>query len=571
MNEPLKKAAALQADVLVVGAGPVGLTLAMDLASRGVSVVIAETRRYAEPPNVKCNHVAARTMEQFRRLGVAHKLRDAGLPADHPNDVVFRTTALGTELTRIPIPCRRDRYTETEGPDAWWPTPEPPHRINQLFLEPILLEHTAALPGVTLLNRTQITGFAQDAQGVQATALDLDHGTTQTIQARYLVGCDGGSSMVRKQIGAKLEGTAVIQRVQSTYIRAPQLAAMLPGQRAWSYYMVNPRRCGTMFAIDGHETWLIHNHLNAEEPEFDSVDRDTSIRHILGVGPDFQYDVISKEDWVGRRLVANRFRDRRVFLAGDAAHLWVPYAGYGMNAGIADAINLAWLLAARVQGWAEESILDAYEIERQPITEQVSQFAMDHAQKMIKARRGVPPNIEEPGPAGDAVRAEIGQEAYELNVQQFCCAGLNFGYFYTGSPIMLPDGEAPPVYTMGGFTPSTVPGCRAPHFWLADGRSLYDALGAGYTLLRLDAKVDVQPLVAAARARQLPLKVLDLQGEALPEAYRHKLVLCRSDQHVAWRADAVPADAAALVELLRGAARTVAHREAAAQASHSLA
>lgn len=545
------------ADVLVVGAGPVGLTLAMDLASRGVRVTIAEIRRYAEPPNVKCNHVSARTMEVFRRLGVAGKLRDAGLPADYPNDVVFRTSVCGTELTRIPIPCRRDRYTATDGPDTWWPTPEPPHRINQLFLEPILLEHTAALPGVTLLNRTQVTGLQQHAGSVEATLLDLETGQERRLRCRYLVGCDGGSSGVRKQIGAKLEGTPVIQRVQSTYIRAPQLQALIPGQPAWSYYAVNPRRCGTVFAIDGRDTWLVHNHLNAEEPEFDSVDRDQSIRHILGVGPDFPYEVISKEDWVGRRLVATRFRDRNVFIAGDAAHLWVPYAGYGMNAGIADAINLSWLLAARVQGWGEEAMLDAYEAERQPITEQVSHFAMDHAQKMIRARRAVPPDIEAPGPEGEAIRAEVGREAYDLNVQQFCCAGLNFGYFYTGSPILAADdGEAPPPYSMGGFTPSTTPGCRAPHLWLADGRSLYDAFGPGYTLLRFDPQVDVQPLLAAAQARRVPLTVLDVQARGdIPPAYRHKLVLCRADQHVAWRGDAMPADAAGLVDLLRGARR----------------
>lgn len=545
------------ADVLVVGAGPVGLTLAMDLASRGVRVTIAEIRRYAEPPNVKCNHVSARTMEVFRRLGVAGKLRDAGLPADYPNDVVFRTSVCGTELTRIPIPCRRDRYTATDGPDTWWPTPEPPHRINQLFLEPILLEHTAALPGVTLLNRTQVTSFQQHAGSVEATLLDLETGQERRLRCRYLVGCDGGSSGVRKQIGAKLEGTPVIQRVQSTYIRAPQLQALIPGQPAWSYYAVNPRRCGTVFAIDGRDTWLVHNHLNAEEPEFDSVDRDQSIRHILGVAPDFPYEVISKEDWVGRRLVATRFRDRNVFIAGDAAHLWVPYAGYGMNAGIADAINLSWLLAARVQGWGEEAMLDAYEAERQPITEQVSHFAMDHAQKMIRARRAVPPGIEAPGPEGEAIRAEVGREAYDLNVQQFCCAGLNFGYFYTGSPILAADdGEAPPPYSMGGFTPSTAPGCRAPHLWLADGRSLYDAFGPGYTLLRFDPQVDVQPLLAAAQARRVPLTVLDVQARGdIPPAYRHKLVLCRADQHVAWRGDAMPADAAGLVDLLRGARR----------------
>jgi len=542
----------LKTDVLIVGAGPVGLTLAMDLAARGVSVAIAETRGYAEPPSVKCNHVSARTMEQFRRLGVARTLRDAGLPEDYPNDVVFRTRVTGLELTRIPIPCRRDRYTETEGPDAWWPTPEPPHRINQIFLEPILLEHAASLPGVTLLNRTRIDGFVQDEDGVTAAATELDGGGTRHLRARYLVGCDGGSSGVRKAMGAKLEGTAVIQRVQSTYIRAPQLRALIPGKPAWSCYAVNPRRCGTVFAIDGRETWLVHNHLNPDEPDFDAVDRDRSIREILGVDDDFRYAVISKEDWVGRRLVADRFRDRRVFIAGDAAHLWVPYAGYGMNAGIADAVNLAWLLAARLQGWGGARMLDAYAAERQPITEQVSHFAMDHAQKMIRARGAVPPDIEAPGPAGDAVRAEVGREAYALNVQQFCCGGLNFGYYYSGSPIICHDDIEPPAYAMGDFTPSTVPGCRAPHLWLPDGRSLYDAFGPGYTLLRLDRAADAAPLEAAARAAGMPLAVLDLDRAAVPAAYAHALVLCRTDQHVAWRGDRLPQDVAAMVARLCG-------------------
>jgi len=543
----------LETDVLIVGAGPVGLTMAMDLVARGVKVVIAEIRRYAEPPNVKCNHVAARTMERFRMLGVGQKIRNAGLPADYPNDVVFRTSLCGIELTRIPIPGRAERYTSNQGPDTWWPTPEPPHRINQIYLEPLLLEHTASLPGVTLLNRTQVTSFTQSGGHVDAVALDLETQQERRIRARYLVGCDGGSSNVRKTIGARLEGTAVIQRVQSTCIRAPKLRGLLPGKPAWCYYSVNPRRNGTVFAIDGRETWLVHNHLNPDEPEFDTIDRDWAIRQILGVGPDFEYEIVSKEDWVGRRLVADRFRDRNVFIAGDAAHLWVPYAGYGMNAGIADALNLSWLLGARIQGWADEAILDAYEAERQPITQQVSNFAMDHAAKMIKARRAVPPNIEAPDEAGAQARREIGQEAYDLNVQQFCCAGLNFGYYYQDSPIIASDGEAAPAYSMGSFTESTAPGCRAPHFWLQDGRSVYDAFGRGYTLLRFDRTADVDRLVAAAGERRMPLEVIDVQAAEVPQAYRHKLVLCRDDQHVVWRADAVPPDAFALVDFLRGA------------------
>lgn len=541
--------------VLIAGAGPVGLTMAMDLAQRGIAVTVIEPRHLGELPPVKCNHVASRTMEQFRRLGVAHQLRSAGLPEDYPNDVVFRTSMTGQELTRIPIPCRRDRYTATGGPDTWWPTAEPPHRINQIYLEPILLEHARSLPGVTLINRIEVVDFQQVATGVRVRLRQVDTQVESTLMAQYLVGCDGGSSAVRKQMGAQLEGTPLIQRVQSTHIHAPGLRALLPGQPAWCYYSVNPRRCGTVFAIDGQSHWLVHNHLNAEEPEFDSVDRDASIRHILGVGADFQYSVVSKEDWVGRRLVANRFRQGRVFIAGDAAHLWVPYAGYGMNAGIADGLNLSWLLSAQLSGWAHESMLNAYEAERQPITEQVSQFVMNHAAKMIKARRAVPENIEATDEAGAAARQLIGQEAFDLNVQQFCCAGLNYGYFYEGSPIMASDPESAPGYTMGDFTPSTVPGCRTPHFWLSDGRSLYDALGPDYTLLQVDAQADATPLLQAAQAQRVPVQQLDISTEPhRPAIYQQAWVLCRSDQHIVWRGQRLPDNLTAFVAMLRGAA-----------------
>lgn len=545
---------ALETQVLVVGAGPVGLTLAMDFAARGIRVVVAELRHNGEAPSVKCNHVAARSMEIFRRLGVASKLRDAGLPPDYPNDVAYRTSFVGEELTRIRIPCRRDRFIEKSGPDGGWPTPEPPHRINQIFLEPILFAHAAGMPGVTMLNRTSVEGFEQDAGGVSATARDLDTGETFRISAQFLVGCDGGRSEIRKAIGAALAGDAVVQRVQSTYIRAPGLVGMLKVPPAWGTFSLNPRRSGNVYAIDGRETWLVHNYLRETEADFDSVDRDWAIRAILGVGPDFQYEVLTREDWFGRRLVADRFRDRRVYICGDAAHIWVPYAGYGMNAGIADAMDLSWTLSAYLNGWAGEGILDVYETERLPITEQVSHFAMNHAHAMAKQRGGVPDNIEAPGAEGDRVRAAVGKSAYDLNVQQYCCAGLNFGYYYTGSPVIAYDEGTPPPYTMSTFTPSTVPGCRVPHLWLADGRSLYDALGPEYTLLRFDPSIDLTAIEDAARGRGVPLSVLDVESAEAAAVYREKLVLARPDQHVAWRGNAAPADSLSLVDRIRGAA-----------------
>jgi 2-polyprenyl-6-methoxyphenol hydroxylase-like FAD-dependent oxidoreductase len=538
----------LETSVLIVGGGPVGLTLAIDLASRGVDVVVAEKRPRREPPSVKCNHVSARSMEIFRRLGVADALRHAGLPSDYPNDCSFRTTFTGPELARIPIPCRRDRFTATGGPDTWWPTPEPPHRINQIYLEPILFDHAEAHPRVTILNRVEVGDFVQDDHGVVAEARDLDSGAALSIACAYMVGCDGGRSGVRRGIGATLIGDPVIQRVQSTHIRAPGLIDMGEVPPAWGMVALNPRRSGTVYAIDGVETWLVHNYLREGEEDFDAVDRDWAIRAILGVGEDFAYAVISKEDWIGRRLVADRFRDGRVFLCGDAAHIWVPYAGYGMNAGIADAANLAWLMAAHLAGWAPAAILDAHERERLPITEQVSRFAMDHAHSMIRRRRAIPEGIEEPGPDGDALRAEIGREMYHLNVQQYCCAGLNFGYFYDRSPLIAYDGEAAPAYSMGTFTASTVPGCRTPHAWLADGRSLYDVMGADFALVCSGGAAGSEPLAVLAARRGIPLKIVDDSDIG----YDRRFVLSRPDQHVAWRGDGPPEDPADLLDRITG-------------------
>ena len=544
----------IEVPVLVVGGGPIGLSLAMDLAWRGVEVLVCELRARGEPPPPKCNHVAARSMEIFRRLGVAGKLRNAGLPADYPNDISYRTAFTGKELTRIPIPCRRDRYDATAGPDTDWPTPEPPHRINQIYLEPILFDHAAQMPLVRTMNRVQIEGFSQNDDEVVTTARDLDSGEQIRIASQYMIGCDGGSSLVRKGIGATFEGDAVIGRTQTCFIRAPDLINLQVEHPAWATFSLNPRRSGNVYAIDGREKWVVHNYLRPNETDFDAVDRDWAIRTILGVDDAFQYELLSKEDWFGRRLIANKFRDRRVFIAGDAAHIWVPFAGYGMNAGIADVMNLSWILAAHLNGWAPASILDAHERERHPITEQVSKYVMNHAQAMASQRGMVPENIEDDTPQGAAARAALGQAAYELNVQQYCCAGLNFGTFYAASPIISHDDEAAPGYTMATFTASTVHGCRTPRLWLDQGRSLYDAMGSDYTLLRMDRGLDVGPLMAAAAAKNIPLDLVDLDGTQASGLYDRKLVLSRPDQHVAWRGDTLPADCAALCDLVRGAA-----------------
>ncbi len=539
----------IDTDVLIVGAGPVGLTLAIDLAQRGIEVTAVEARTAGETATVRCNHVAARTMEIFRRLGFVSAVRNAGLPPDYPHDGAFRTAATGIELARIPIPCRAERYTATGGPDTWWPTPEPPHRINQIYLEPIMLAQASAIARLHILNHMRAVHFVQNETGVTVVVEDLASGEPREIHASYLIGCDGAHSDVRHTLGVAMTGDPVVINTQSTYIRAPKLLGMMPGP-AWCIVVLSPRCGAFIFAIDGRERWLIHNFLRPGEQSTD-IDRDSRVREILGVGPSFDFEILGKEDWTGRRMIAQRFRDRRVFLCGDAAHIWVPFAGFGMNAGIADAMNLSWMLAAVIKGWADPRILDAYEIERQPITEQVSRYAMGISRAVSAFHFSVPEGLESPGKEGDALRARIGREAYELNVGQFCCGGLNFGYFYESSPIIAYDGEAPPAYTLYDFTQSTVPGCRTPHLWLRDGRSLYDALGPDFTLLRLDPAVDVSGLRAAAEVRGVPLAVLDVEADEAASLYRNRLVLSRPDQHVAWRGDKQPE--AAVIDLIRGA------------------
>ena len=548
--------ATLEPDVLIVGAGPVGMTLALCLAQRRVRCTVVELKVAHAATEVKCNHISARSMEIYRRLGVAGDLRASGLPDDYPHDVSYRTSTVGQEITRIHIPGRLTRLTDRSGPDGWWPTPEPPHRLNQRYIEPILARHVQQHPLIQCLYQHQVIEVQHNDDEALVRCRVLSNGSTVTLRARYVVGCDGGRSLVRKSMGAQLVGDEVVQRVQSTCVRAPDLMALMKAPPAWAMFTVNPRRGGNVYAIDGRETWLIHNYLRDHESDFESVDRDWAIRTILGVGPDFQYELLSKEDWIGRRLVADKLRQGRVFIAGDSAHLWVPYAGYGMNAGIADADNLAWHLAAQLEGWASPSALDAYERERLPITEQVSHFAMNHAHAMSQRRRAIPADIEDAGDAADASRRSFGQDLYELNVQQYCCAGLNFGYYYDASPVMVYDDAVAPAYSMGSFTPSTVPGCRAPHVWLSDGVSLLDVLGTGFTLLcsphaRAEQTALMQQAMHAARV-PLTVRVMD-DRHTWPAEYRHAWHLIRQDSHVVWRGDQITPDLAmSVVACLRG-------------------
>jgi len=545
--------------IAVAGLGPVGSCLAIGAALRGIDVVVVEPRAADELPSAKCNTVAARTMETFRRFGIADEVRAAGLPDDYPTDVIYTSSVAGPEIVRIAQPSRNERHLDGY-PDSRWATPEPVVRISQIFLEPILWAHVRSLPNVTVLHDTSVERYEQAADGVTTHARRAD-GTEVVVTSRFLVGCDGGRSTIRKAMGVALVGDAEIGRTRTSLVRSAGIRELFGERRpAWMSWIVNDRVRGNVIAIDGDERWLLHRSV-PPGANFDDVDPDASIQALLGADAPVAYEVLGHEDWVGRRLVAERFRDGNVFIAGDAAHLWVPFAGYGMNAGIADAVSLAWLLSAVLAGWAPETILEAYEAERLPITDQVSRFAMDLVLENAAAMgaSAPPPELADPGPAGQELRDVIGPILRDLNLPQFAPEGLNFGYFYEGSPIICADGAQAPPYTMGEITPSTVPGCRLPHFDVASPRTgapsqpILDLLGPDYTLIRFDPQVDVTGFLADALARGLPVVLVDAEAPPDPEVFSHPLLIVRADQHVAWRGDHLTAGEV-LVDRLRGVA-----------------
>ncbi|ODT60665.1 MAG: hypothetical protein ABS77_09530 [Phenylobacterium sp. SCN 69-14] len=546
---------AYETSIVIVGAGPVGMSLAIDAALRGIDVIILEQRAPGAPPSTKCNTVASRTLETFRRFGVADKIRAAGLPDDYPTDFLIATALDGDEIGRIEMPSRNKRASGG-WPDSDWLTPEPVVRASQLYLEPILYERMLESPNITVLNSTRAERFEQDAEGVTLYAQDTVEDATVTIRARFLVGCDGGRSTIRKALGIKLVGDEELGRTRSSLIRSKEVLAKFPGRPAWMTNVVGTRGRGTVIAIDGRELWLVHR--GTQDGDFDSIDLDQSLRDVLGMGPDWKYELLNHEDWIGRRMVAEQFRVGNVFIAGDAAHLWVPLAGYGMNAGVADAMNLSFILSSVLKGWADPAILDAHMAERHPITEQVSRFAAGMGAQNRAAFEFDPDmaaKLDAQTEEGVSFRAAFGAAAVVRNRPQFAPKGLNFGYYYDASPLIEYDGEAAPPYSMGEASLSTAPGCRMPHFWVdeAAGVSVSELLGPDYTLVQLAPDADAQPIVKAAATAGVPLQVATVAPPAGLDVFQHRLLIVRRDVHIVWRGDAAPDDLAGLMQRLRGA------------------
>jgi len=537
----------VETQVVIIGAGPVGLTIAIDLAQRGIEVCVLEQGQEAQAGDAKCNTVSARTMEVFRRLGVAEQVRAAGLPDDYPTDAVFTSGFGGQEFTRIKLPSRDERFASdgrsAEGfLDSDWRTPEPVVRVSQYFLNPILYRYAKRFPEITLMPGIVFRRYEMLEGGVKVFAESAGGSQQIEVEGVFLIGCDGGRSAVRKQMGVQFLGDDQLGRTRSSLVRSPGIRKLYKGGRpAWMNWIANSQVSGVCIAIDGKALWLLHRNVPRAARDFEDLDPDQSIRDLLGVGADFEWEVLQHVDWTARRLVASRFRQGNVFVAGDAAHIWIPMAGYGMNAGVADGMNLSWLMGAVLQGHAPPTILEAHELERHPITEQVSRLAMGKALELAGQYAAI----------GDSSSVrEHGMRLFDINAPQFVCEGLNFGYYYDNSPLIVYDGEAAPGYDMGSATPSTVPGCRLPHFWVDGNVSIYDLLGPYYSLLQFNGNRMDASFQAAFAGNNLPLTVID--AEVNEPCFQHDYLLVRCDQHVCWRGNRLPDDMSWIIATITG-------------------
>jgi 2-polyprenyl-6-methoxyphenol hydroxylase-like FAD-dependent oxidoreductase len=532
-------------EVLIVGAGPVGLTLAIDLGKRGIHCTLIEQK---DAPQFlpKMERANARTMEMYRRIGLAEPIRKAGLRGDCPMDVYVVLSLNQPPLLRLRYPsvdeARANGRATNDGTEAL----EPYQLISQYTLEPLLKSIAETLPTVKLRFGTEFVSFEQDDGGVTTTV--RSGGKLEAIRASYLVGCDGGTSPVRKQLGIKLRGEGAMMEFRQALFRCDELFDKLPrgnGPGHGRHYHVADNKASFLIMQDSTVHWTLHSVVESDEAmktQFEKV-----------VGFPVKYEMLSCFPWRQNLLLADRYQDKRVFIAGDAAHLVIPTGGLGMNTGVGDAFDLSWKLAATLRGWGGAKLLGAYEHERRQVGDRnigASRYAATGRRKWRAMYR---PNITENTIEGKQNRDNLAQVADTEQRKTNEMFGAEMGYRYVDSPIIM-DIPGGPEHLFREYVPTTWPGVRLPHVWLNDGTPMQDHIPLeGYTLLRLGAtRADTSSLEQAIRAYKAPLIVLNVPDQIARDIYGFDLILLRPDMHIVWRGQQLPEDVAQIAAVATG-------------------
>ena len=531
----------MDTEVIIVGAGPVGLTLAIDLGRRGVNCILLEQKDAPQflPKMERCN---ARTMEIYRRLGIAESIRNAGFPRDAPMDVFIVTSLVEPPLLHLPYPSVAQARAEIAACNDGSMPLEPYQLISQYTLEPLLKSVAESLSSVDVRYGCEFISFKQNRGGVGA---QVKCGkTTLELRAQYLVGCDGGSSNVRRQLGINLQGEANLLQLWQALYRCDDLFDRIPIGKGRHYHVA-----------DAHSTFLIVQDSTRHFTLHSVVDSDDDMKVMFeqAVAMPVKYEMLSCAPWRQNLLLADSYGQGRVFLAGDAVHLVIPTGGLGMNSGVGDAIDLSWKLAATLKGWGGPALLASYEIERRQIGERNVEASRYASRGRRAWRAAYKPNIRDKTPEGAETRVNLVRIADVEQRKSNEMIGAELGYRYAGSPVIWPEvGDAPQPDFMK-YVPTSCPGARLPHVWLADGAALHDRISDGYTLLRLaGARAESASLARAFASYTAPFTVLDIAEERPRDVYGYDLLLVRPDLHVVWRGNRLPDDPARLATLATG-------------------
>ncbi|REG46443.1 2-polyprenyl-6-methoxyphenol hydroxylase [Paracoccus versutus] len=533
--------------VLIVGAGPIGLALAGDLGFRGTACTLVE-RSDGQILQPKMDMVGIRTMEFCRRWGIVPWVESAGYNRAYPQDCAWVTSLTGHEFGREVFPAPQDEKCPAQ-------SPQKRERCPQNFFDPVLRRFASQYPYVSLRYRTELIGFVEDEDGVLSTLRDLESGETFEIRSQYLVGTDGGASSVRQALGIAMSGEPTLTYTTNVVFRTENLEGLHHLRPAYRYIFIGPEGTwATLVAINGRDQWrfsLVGD--DRMQTHSEEVMRAAIIR---AVGKEFDFEILSLLPWVRRQLVADSYGTKRVFLAGDAAHLTSPTGGFGMNTGIQDAVNLSWKLAATIEGWGGPNLLGSYEAEMRPVAIRNVSEATGNLKRMLSPRVVSPgPEMFADTPEAEQKRREFGEAYTELMKREWFSIGIHLGYMFEGSPIVIPDGTPRPEDTVQTYTPTSRPGSRAPHVWLEPGKSILDLFGKEFVLLRFGEDAPSgDGLATEAAARGVPFRVVAIDNAEAAALYERRLVLVRPDGQVVWRDDAAPARPSEIIDAVRGIA-----------------
>lgn len=535
----------IEIPVLIAGGGPVGLALALDLGHQGVPCLVAEQERgTALVVQAKAGTHNERTMEYCRRWGVSDAIA-AAYPDDESRDTVYCTALDGHYIGRSQVASARERGTPAVGPEMM-------RRCAQNQFDPILAHAVQASRHAQLRYSQRFEHFEQDDNGVTSWLSDLHSGETTQVRSQYLVGCEGVTSGIRKALDIPFDLIKQMGFSLSAMLRIDHLEQYHGFGNLERFMFIGPEGTwANMTSVDGRGLWrfTVVGAESALHPE--TYDITPVIGRAFG-GLAIPYVIERVVPWRRAQTLARTYGKGRVMLAGDSLHTTSPTGGHGLNTGIGDATDLSWMLAACVNGWGGQHLLEAYTLERRPVALRNFGSATQNYNAWVGAGMA---NVAVEGLLGEATRRNIGDSLQVSLHQEWCSQGIALGYRYDRSPIVVPDdspntGDHPSFYE-----PTARPGHRAPHAWLADGRSTLDLFGKEFVLLCFGADVaHSEPLQQAAKAVGMPLRVESIDQPEIRTLYLRSWVLVRPDGHVAWRGDELPQHGLDdLVEIVRGA------------------